>query len=308
MISAIIPVYNEEENVKLLYDEILSVLSTLGESFEIIFINDGSTDRTVEELKKLNRVKIINFRKNYGQTAGLQAGFDYAQGDIIISMDGDRQNDPNDIPKLIEALHKGYDVACGWRHQRKDRLMKKFISKGAMILRKIFIKDNIHDSGCTLRAYRKEAAKSYELSGELHRFIPALSLLNGFKVTEIAVNHRPRVAGATKYNFTRILKGFIDIMGVWFWRKYADRPLHLFGGLGAIFVFLGVIFGLVLFILRVFEIMYLAGRIWPLVVVLLILSGVQLLVSGILADISLRGFSKVNNRKPYQVKEVISND
>lgn len=307
MISIIIPTYNEEKNVKILAEEIKSAVNQLNQDYEIIFINDGSTDNTLNELKKIPEIKIISFKRNYGQTAGLQAGFDLAQGEIIISLDADGQNDPNDIPNLIEKLNSGYDVVCGWRYQRNDSFFKTFVSQGANFLRKILVKDNIHDSGCTLRAYRSEAAKSLELTGELHRFIPALAQLNGFKVTEIKVNHRPRVAGKTKYNFSRILKGFMDILGVWFWRKYASRPLHLFGGMGLVAIFLGCSGGFILFILRVFGILYLSNRIWPLIIVLLMLSGIQFLVLGILADISIKGFNKVNNKKPYQIKEVINN-
>src|SRR3989344_7563306 len=283
-LSVIIPVYNEAENVGPLYGELKQVLAGIMAEPEIIFINDGSSDNTLEKLKELSNVKIVNFRKNYGQTASLQAGFDLAEGDVIVSLDGDGQNDPADIPLLLAKLNEGYDVVCGWRWQRDDSFLKKFVSGGANFLRKIFVKDNVHDSGCTLRAYRQEAVKSLELSGELHRFIPALVQLNGFKVTELKVNHRPRLQGVTKYSYGRVLKGLIDIISVWFWRKYAGRPLHLFGGIGLILIMAGLVLGLYLFIARLLGYLTLSDKIWPLVDVLMILSGIELFVSGIIAD------------------------
>ncbi|OGY89472.1 MAG: hypothetical protein A2927_01920 [Candidatus Komeilibacteria bacterium RIFCSPLOWO2_01_FULL_45_10] len=304
-LSVIIPVYNEAENVGPLYGELKQVLAGIMAEPEIIFINDGSSDNTLEKLKELSNVKIVNFRKNYGQTASLQAGFDLAEGDVIVSLDGDGQNDPADIPLLLAKLNEGYDVVCGWRWQRHDSFLKKFVSGGANFLRKIFVKDNVHDSGCTLRAYRQEAVKSLELSGELHRFIPALVQLNGFKVTELKVNHRPRLQGVTKYSYGRVLKGLIDIISVWFWRKYAGRPLHLFGGIGLILIMAGLVLGLYLFIARLLGYLTLSDKIWPLVDVLMILSGIQLFVSGIIADIAVKGFDRSSRKKPYAIKEII---
>ena len=304
-LSVIIPVYNEAENVGPLYGELKQVLAGIMAEPEIIFINDGSSDNTLEKLKELSNVKIVNFRKNYGQTASLQAGFDLAEGDVIVSLDGDGQNDPADIPLLLAKLNEGYDVVCGWRWQRHDSFLKKFVSGGANFLRKIFVKDNVHDSGCTLRAYRQEAVKSLKLSGELHRFIPALVQLNGFKVTELKVNHRPRLQGVTKYSYGRVLKGLIDIISVWFWRKYAGRPLHLFGGIGLILIMAGLVLGLYLFIARLLGYLTLSDKIWPLVDVLMILSGIQLFVSGIIADIAVKGFDRSSRKKPYAIKEII---
>ena len=228
-ISAVVPVYNEEKNVARLHQELKEALAEIGGFFEIIFVNDGSTDNTLEELKKLKPVKIINFRKNFGQTAAMDAGIKEARGEIVITMDGDGQNDPRDIPLLLEKINEGYDVVSGWRWQRKDKPMKRFLSRGANFLRKFLVSDNIHDSGCSLKAYRKECFDKVDLYGEMHRFIPAILRWRGFKIGEVKVSHRPRSAGETKYDWKRIPKGFLDMTSVWFWRKYSDRPLHLFG-------------------------------------------------------------------------------
>ena len=194
-ISVVVPVYNEEGNVALLHKRVSVVLDKLGYLWEIIFINDGSTDGTLVELKKLSPVKIINFRKNFGQTAALDAGIKAATGEVIVTMDGDNQNDPADIPNLLKKLDEGYDVVSGWRWQRKDSRSKKLISRGARFLRRFFINDGIHDSGCTLKAYRKECFDHFDLYGEIHRFIPGMLKWQGFKVTEIKVNHLPRTSG-----------------------------------------------------------------------------------------------------------------
>ncbi len=224
MISIIVPVYNEEKNVRELHKEILEVCQKLNIEFEIIFIDDGSNDNTLNELKKLNPVKIISFTKNFGQTAAFDAGFKAAKGDIIISMDGDLQNDPNDIPRFLEELNKGYDVVVGWRYLRKDNLSKCFISFGARILRRILLNDKFHDAGCSLRVYRKKTIENFDLHSEMHRFIAPILAGRGFKIAEIKTNHRPRKSGKTKYTWSRIIKGFIDMINVWFWKKYRKMP------------------------------------------------------------------------------------
>ena len=304
-LSVVIPAYNEAENVTTLHQSLQEVLRNLNLSFEVIFINDGSTDNTLAELKKLKPIKIINFRKNFGQTAALDAGIKEASGEIIIAMDADGQNDPKDISLFLDKIDEGYDVVSGWRWQRKDKLMKKFCSRGANFLRKFLVNDGIHDSGCTLKAYRRECFDHVDLYGEMHRFIPAILRWRGFKIGEVKVNHLPRQRGKTKYNWRRVPKGFLDMLSVWFWRKYANRPLHLFGGIG---LFLGITGSIILTILlglRLFGLISLYGRIWPLVAVLLILTGTQFFVFGILADITVKNHYKVTKQEPYQIKEII---
>ena len=306
-ISVVIPAYNEEEAVSGLFLETKEVLEKLNKPFEIIFVNDGSADNTLEKLKKLRPVKVVNFRKNFGQTAALDAGIKAAQGEIIIAMDGDGQNDPTDIPALIEELEKGYDVVSGWRWQRRDPLAKRIISRGGRLLRSIFAGDNIHDSGCTLKAYRKECFDNFDLYGEIHRFIPTMLRWQGFKIGEIKVNHRSRKTGKTKYNFSRTLKGFVDILSVWFWSKYSARPLHLFGGIGVFSFVAGFFLVAYLFVMRVLGLMSFHGSIWPLVGFFLVLSGIQLFIFGLLFDIALKSYYRVHKKNPYRIKEIIEN-
>ena len=306
-LSIIIPVYNEEKNVKELHKEILKVCKTLNKEFEIIFIDDGSEDNTLNELKKLSPVKIISFTKNFGQTAGFDAGFKIAKGKIIITMDGDLQNDPKDIPKFLKELDKGYDVVTGWRYPRKDGLGKRFTSWGARVLRRILLGDKLHDAGCSLRAYRKDVIKDFDLYGEMHRFIPSILAARGFKITEIKTNHRPRKFGKTKYNWQRGIKGFTDMLNVWFWQKYRSRPIHLFGAGGLTLFSIGFILILYLFIARIFFNILLAQKIWPLIAIFLMLFGIQLFISGLLADIAVRNYYSTSKDKSYFIKEIIEN-
>jgi len=220
-ISVVLPVYNEEKNIEILYHELVLVLDKLDKNYEIIFVDDKSMDKSskiIEEIsKKDNNIKLIRFRKNFGQTAALDAGIKNSLGKIIITMDSDLQNDPRDIPNLIKELSRGYDVVSGWRYNRKDNFSKRVLSRGANILRKLIINDTITDSGCTLKAYRRECFKDLKLYGEMHRFIPALLSLNGFKISEMKVNHRKRKFGKTNYTFKRTLNGFLDMFLLKFW-------------------------------------------------------------------------------------------
>jgi len=306
-ISVVVPIYNEEENVIPLYEEIKKSLLDLNRPYEIIFVDDGSKDKTLDLIKSLHPLKILSFRRNFGQTAALSAGFDASEGDIVISMDGDLQNDPADIKNLIEKLNEGFDVVCGWRKNRQDKLSKKFLSRLADKLRRFVLKDKIHDSGCTLRAYRKESLVDLEIYGEMHRFIPAILRQRGFKVTEIVVNHRERRAGKTKYNYKRLLKGMVDVFNVWFWFNYSSRPLHLFGGLGVAMGAIGGAFAVVLAIARIFYGISLQNKIWPLIAIFFILVGLQLFFFGFLADVMIRTYYS-KDKKPYIVKEILENE
>lgn len=306
-LSVVVPVYNEEGNVKELHQKILFACQNLGKTFEIIFIDDGSKDKTAEICKNLVPLKFIRFRKNFGQTAAFDAGIKEAKGDIVITMDGDLQNDPSDIGLLLEEMQKGYDVISGWRWQRKDTFMKKFFSRGANLLRKFFMEDKIHDSGCSLKAYRRECFHEVDLFGEMHRFIPALLELQGYKVGEVKVSHHPRIHGKTKYNWKRAVKGFVDMISVWFWRKYANRPIHLFGATGIIFSFVGV---LLLIWMAVEKIVFkeaIGERIWPMMGIFFILAGIQLFVSGLLADILLKNYYKERHTMNYSIKDITEN-
>lgn len=302
MISIVIPLYNEERNVASLHKELTAALSKLSQKSEIIYVNDGSTDKTLCELKKLSQTKVITLRKNFGQTAALNAGFQNAKGEIIITLDGDLQNDPADISKLIEKIHQGFDVVSGWRKNRQDSFSKKLLSQGARQLRKIILKDTTRDSGCSLKAYRREALEDLHLFGETHRFIPAILAWQGYKAVEIPVNHRPRTQGRTKYNYKRLIKGLLDMGVVWFWYKFSDRPLYLFGGVGSLLFLAGLAIGGWMFVERFFLGMSLQNRIWPLISVFSLLAGIQLFGLGILADIGLKTYFSRNRRKT--IKEI----
>ena len=302
--SVVIPIYNEEANLKELFARIKPVMDNLNEEYEVIFVNDGSTDGTRRILEELSPITVINFRKNFGQTAALDAGIKQAQSEFVITLDGDLQNPPEEIPKLIEKQKEGYDVVSGWRKKRQDTFDKHLISRGANSLRKIFINEGIHDSGCTLKIYRRECFQDLNLYGEIHRFIPGILNWQGFKIGEVEVQHDPRKHGQTKYKSSRILKGLVDMIGVWFWRKYSSRPLHLFGGTGIIFTMAGCVMLLVLAVLRIMKVMSLAESIWPLISIFLILVGIQLFVSGLLAEIMVKNYYS-NKRTPYNIKSVI---
>ena len=297
----VVPVFNEEENVELLYKETKDALEKLAKDYEIIFVDDGSTDKTYSQLKKLSPLTIIKFRTNSGQSAALDAGIKQARGEIIFTLDGDGQNDPADFSLLYKKLTQGFDVVCGWRHKRKDSFSRRFISYGARVLRLLLVDDRVHDAGCTLRVYRRECFVDLDLYGELHRMIPALLRWRGFRIGEVKVNHRPRIHGRSKYNLTRAVKGFLDMIYIWFWRKYAQRPLHFFGGLGLAFNFLGGLILALMAYLKVFYHYHLSDKIWPLVGFFLIMIGIQLLATGLLAAREVEKDKSVR----YYISEVI---
>jgi len=304
-ISIVVPIYNEEGNVSELHREIVSVCEEQGYNYEIIFIDDGSTDDTFEIIETLTPVICIRFRKNFGQTAAMDAGIKKAQFPLIITMDGDRQNDPSDIPRLITELKRtGKDLISGWRRKRKDTFMKKFFSRGANLLRKMLIHDGIHDSGCSLKVYKKECFEGVSLYGEMHRFIPAILKIKGFTIGEVEVSHRPRTVGVTKYNWKRSIKGFLDMLSVWFWNKYAVRPLHLLGGFAFLSIFLGIIVSVVGIVFYIQDI-NLFKNILPVLAVFLFLSGVQLFVFGLMADMIAKNYFGTTEDTPYKVSEII---
>lgn len=306
-ISVVVPVYNESGNVKELFREIKEVCVKENYTYEIIFVDDGSSDDTAKQCADLKPLKLIRFRRNFGQTAAMDAGIKAAQYDYIVTMDGDRQNDPADIPNMLKYMAENdLDVVSGWRKNRKDTVMKKFTSRGANFLRGIIVKDNIHDSGCSLKVYKRECFENLSLYGEMHRFIPALLKIKGFTVGEIVVNHRPRTAGVTKYNWKRTFKGFVDMISVWFWNKFAVRPLHLLGSTGIISIFIGIVFAiwsLVLFIMG----NNMSDYMQPIVSVLFLLAGLFLFVFGLMSDILVKTYYGSKIDTPYNIKEVVEN-
>lgn len=308
-VSIVVPIYNEEGNVRELHQEIRQVCIDNNYIYEIIFVNDGSNDKTDEICRTLVPIKYICLRKNFGQTAAMDAGIKIAQYDYIVTMDGDRQNDPHDIPRMLQYLEENnLDVVSGWRKNRKDTILKKFTSRGANFLRSIIVKDNIHDSGCSLKIYKKECFKGLNLYGEQHRFIPALLRIKGFEVGELVVNHRPRIAGVTKYNWKRTIKGFTDMISVWFWNKYATRPLHMLGGAGLFSIALGAfcaIWSIVLF----FSGRKMSNNLMPpILTIFFVILGVLLFIFGLMSEILIKTYYGVHVDMPYSVKEVLCNE
>ncbi len=302
--SVVVPARNEERNIKDLYQLVKDVMGRLG-AWELIFIDDGSSDGTYREMKSLRqhdgRVKLIQFRKNFGQTAAWSAGFDHARGDYVIVMDADLQNDPGDIPSMLDKMVKeGWDVISGWRRQRKDNGLLKVGSRLGNALHRWVTGEKIHDHGCSLKIYKKEALTDLELYGEMHRYITALLSWKGFKVGEMEVSHHPRRHGRTNYSIKKKMKGFLDLVIVKFWIQYSARPMHFFGTIGAVFVLGGLILGGTLGTLWLLRIIGLANRSTPLLAVMLVLLGFQFLLTGVLADVVAHTYYA--KKKPYTIK------
>ncbi len=306
-VSFIIPVYNEAENVEKLHQEIMSLAVTLGVDFEIIMVDDGSTDGTYKKLKQLHPLKIIRMRSNFGQTSALDAGIKSSIYPYLVTLDADLQNDPADVPALIQHLEENeFDVVSGWRKNRKDNISKKFVSRVANLIRKVLIDDGIHDSGCTLKVYRKECFEKVSLYGEMHRFIPALLKMRGFQIGELPVNHRPRVAGKSKYNMKRTLKGLVDMIMIWYWNRYAMRPFHFLGTAG-IFIMLFSFFSGLMALKEFFHGQDMSETFWPMFALLTFLIGAQFFILGFISDMLMRTYYGQEGRTVYAVKEVIEN-
>ena len=305
--SVVVPVYNEQGNVEKLNQEIKQVMTSLRQNYEVIYINDGSTDRTIDELKELKRVKIVDLNRNYGQATALDAGFKASQGEIVISMDGDLQNDPRDIPKLLKKLkEENLDIVCGWRKYRKDKAGIKVLTVVGRMMRRIFIQDQVHDTGCTLRVYRKEAIKSLDIGGEMHRYILALLRWKGFKVGEVVVNHRPRINGKTKYGYSKAVRGFIDLLYIWFIRKYSQRPLHIFGIAGLVSFGLGGLMECKMLYEKLAQGIDLSANAWFPLGFYLMLMGVVFFSFGIVIDLLMK--IHLNNspyERRYHIREII---
>ncbi len=307
-LSVVIPVYNEEGNIGSLFQETREVCETgmdgIPFDYEIIIVNDGSTDGTDRVCKSLRPLTYFRFRKNYGQTSALDCGFKAATKDYIAALDGDGQNDPRDIPMMIQyLLEHDLDVVSGWRRERYDPPGKRFASRGANLLRHLMIHDRIHDSGCTMKVYRRECFSDLNLYGEQHRFIPAILKTFGFRIGEVEVHHRARASGHTNYSFDRIIKGFLDLVSVWFWGKYSNRPLHLLGGISLVLFLLG-------FVCAVWgagNILFGSVTYWPVISIILAVFftvfGVLLLALGMISEMQMRSYYQITGKVPYTIRE-----
>jgi glycosyltransferase involved in cell wall biosynthesis len=311
-VSVVIPIFNEAENIPTLYQALKTVMEEMKTTYEVIFVDDGSNDSGGEILKSLSqgdkKLKLIQFRKNFGQTAAIAAGVEHAQGEIIVTMDGDGQNDPKDIPRLLEQLEQGYDVASGWRKNRKDPFLnKRFPSALANRLISWLTGVKLHDYGCTLKAYRRDILKDVRLYGEMHRFIPAYASWVGARIAEMEVAHHPRKYGRSKYGLSRTTSIILDLITILFLQRYSTKPIRLFGGAGMILFALGVLTGLFVLLRKLVW-----GGVWisPMILIsfLFITMGVMFILLGLIAEIIIRTYHESQGKPIYVVKSMVNFD
>ena len=311
-LSVVVPVYNEYENIPLLYDEVVKALQDI-DDWELILVNDGSKDNSLEALRELaakdkEHVKVIGLRRNFGQTAAIAAGIDHASGEIIVLMDADLQNDPSDIPAMLDKLNEGYDVVSGWRKNRQDNLLRTFPSKIANRLICKVTGVHLHDYGCTLKAYRREVIKGFRLYGEMHRFIPAYADSFGARIVEMPVKHHPRIHGQAKYGLERIMKVLLDLFTVKFLSSYADKPIYLFGGAGMILITVSILLLLILTIRKF--IWYISVTTSPIFVmaIMIFILGFQSILMGLIAELLVRTYHESQGKTVYHIREMINFD
>lgn len=308
-VSIVVPLYNEEDNVPILHERLKEVLDNLDTEYEIIYVDDGSIDRTLnllEEIQKKDKnVMVLSLRRNFGQTAAFAAGFDFARGDIVITMDGDLQNDPKDIPRLLDAI-KNYDLVSGWRKKRKDTfLTRRLPSMIANWLISRVTGVRLHDYGCSLKAYRRDVVKNLRLYGEMHRFIPAVASWYGVRVSEIETTHHPRLRGKSKYGISRTIKVLLDLITVKFLQSFSTKPMQFFGPMGIIFGIAGVCISLYLSIEKLFRGINIGGRPLLLLGALLIIVGVQFVGMGLLGEMLVRVYHESQKKPIYAIKKIL---
>ena len=308
-LSVVIPLYNEEENVQMLFERLKGTLDHLKKEYEIIFVDDGSTDRTLSILEEIQAkdktVVVLSFRRNFGQTAAFAAGFDFARGDVIVTMDGDLQNDPADIPKLLELI-KDNDLVSGWRKKRKDPF---FTRRLPSIMANWLISNvtgvKLHDYGCSLKAYRREVIKNLKLYGEMHRFIPAVASWYGVRIAEVETIHHQRLRGKSKYGISRTIKVVLDLITVKFLQSFSTKPIQFFGPVGIISGFLGFLISLYLAIDKLFFGRDIGGRPLLLLGALLIIVGIQLIGMGLLGEMLVRVYHESQRKPIYVIKKIL---
>jgi len=308
-LSIVVPIYNEEESLPFLVNQLLEVLQPMEETFEIVLVNDGSSDKSSEVIRKLSlevqELVGVLLRKNYGQTAAMAAGFDISSGDIVVTLDGDLQNDPADIPLLINKIRDGFDLVSGWRYRRKDAtISRKLPSKIANRLIGKVTGVRLNDYGCSLKAYRKEVLTDMRLYGELHRFLPVLANIEGARITEVKVNHRSRQFGASKYGIDRTFRVLMDLLTVWFMNRFLTRPMYVFG-LGGILAIVGSF--ITSFYLLIIKLLGedIGNRPLLIFALLLAVTGVQLFSFGLLGELQIRTYHESQNRPIYRIRDTL---
>ncbi len=309
-LSVILPVFNEVANIEAVYSELALAIEQIPGNKQIIFVDDGSSDGTSDLLTKIaerdNQVVVITFRRNFGQTAAMAAGFDYSKGDVVVTMDADLQNDPNDIPSLIEKMEEGYDLVAGWRFDRKDGfVLRRLPSMLANHLISWTTDVKLHDYGCTLKAFRKEVIKSIDLYGEMHRFIPAIASWMGIRLTELKVNHRPRIAGSSKYGISRTVRVVLDLITVKYLLSYSSRPLQLFGLLGLLSGGAGVLITSYLVFIKLFLDQAIGGRPMLIFGIFLMFMGLQFITVGLLGEMQTRIYHETQRKAVYVVRDLM---
>jgi len=306
-LSIVVPIYNEEESLRFLVDQLLDVLRPMNESFELVLVNDGSSDNSEEVMRKLSlevpELVAVLLRKNYGQTAAMAAGFDISRGEIVVTLDGDLQNDPADIPLLINKIRDGFDLVSGWRFRRKDAAISRKIP--SMIANRLIGKVtgvNLHDYGCSLKAYRKEVLADMRLYGELHRFLPVLANIEGARITEVKVNHRARQFGSSKYGIDRTFRVLMDLLTVWFMNRFLTRPMYVFGFCGILAMIGSFITSVYLLSIKLLG-EDIGNRPLLIFAVLLAVTGVQLFGFGLLGELQIRTYHESQNRPIYRIRD-----
>ena len=308
-VSVVIPLYNEEENVRELHHRLKEVLDTIGTDYEVLFIDDGSTDSTLTLLQEIqsrdSNVVVLSLRRNFGQTAAFAAGFDYSRGDIIITMDGDLQNDPHDIPKFIEMM-KNNDLVSGWRKKRKDPFISRRLPSimANWLISKV-TGVNLHDYGCSLKAYKRDVIKNLKLYGEMHRFIPAVASWYGVRIAEVETTHHPRLRGKSKYGISRTVKVVLDLITVKFLQSFSTKPLQFFGPIGLLSGALGFLISFYLALGKLFMGKEIGGRPLLLLGALLIIVGIQFIGMGLLGEMMVRVYHETQKKPIYVIKKVI---
>jgi glycosyltransferase involved in cell wall biosynthesis len=303
----VIPLYNEEENVEILNERLGATMKNIGD-YEIVYVDDGSTDGTLRLLEQIQaqdeNVIVLSLRRNFGQTAAFAAGFDFARGDVIVTMDGDLQNDPTDIPKLLEAI-KEYDLVSGWRKKRQDNFSRTFPSKIANWLISNVTGVRLHDYGCSLKAYRRDVVKNLKLYGEMHRFIPAVASWYGVRIAEVETTHHPRLRGKSKYGISRTIKVLLDLVTVKFLQSFSTKPIQFFGPLGLFFGFAGMGISLYLTAAKIFKGIDIGGRPLLLLGALLIIVGIQFIGMGLLGEMIVRVYHESQKKPIYTLKKIL---